>query len=432
MPLPKRPSILILKNRLLILILLIYGLVFAALVARNGELLALAIPPVVYLGMSLLYRTETIRLKVARSLSVNYVSPGEPVDVKLTITNTGPSLAEVRLEDLLPDSLALVEGQAGALASLPSGATVELAYTLSGERGAYRFPGVRVTARDRFGLFVKQETLPAPGRFLILPDVTRLRRVEIRPRQTRVYSGVIPARQGGPGVEFFGVREYQPGDPLRWINSRASARHPRHLFINEFEQERVADVGLILDARRQSDARSPGGSLFEHSVRATATLADTFLNAGNRVGLFIYGRSLDWTYPGYGKVQRERILRALARAEQGGGHVFEKLEHLPTRLFPARSQLVLISPLLTGDSDLLIKLRARGYRLLIISPDPVTFEAKGLDRAGAITQAARLARLERELQLAGLRQEDIRVVDWPVDMPFSQAAHPALGRFQRL
>jgi uncharacterized protein (DUF58 family) len=233
-------------------------------------------------------------------------------------------------------------------------------------------------------------------------------------------------------VEFFGVREYQPGDPLRWVNNRASARHPQTLFINEFEQERVADVGLILDARQQSDARSPEGLLFEHSVRATATLADTFLSVGNRVGLFIYGRSLDWTFPGYGKAQRERILRALARAQQGGGHVFEKLEHLPTRLFPARSQLVLISPLLNEDADLLITLRARGYRLLVISPDPITFERKGLNESPEVELATRFARLERELLLTRLRQADIRVVDWPVDIPFSRAAHTALSRFRRL
>jgi uncharacterized protein (DUF58 family) len=233
-------------------------------------------------------------------------------------------------------------------------------------------------------------------------------------------------------VEFFGVREYQPGDPLRWINGRASARHPRNLYINEFEQERVADVGLILDAREQSDVRTPEGTLFEYSVRATAGLAHTFLNTGNRVGLFIYGRSLDWTFPGYGKRQRERIMRALARARQGGGHVFERLEHLPTRLFPARSQLVLISPLLKEDGELLIKLRARGYRLLVISPDPIAFERKSLTNSPHITLATRLARLERELLLARLRQADIRVVDWPVEIPFPQAAHTALSRLRQV
>lgn len=414
-----------------LLALLIYGLVFAGLGTRTGELLLLAIPPVLYLAAGLVARPDTLHLKATRALSAAYAAPGQPVTVTVTLTNLGHALDEIEIADPLPAGLTITGGHPRLLTGLPAGAAVELSYTLNGRRGLYRFSGIRVTVRDSFGLVSRQTDIPAPGRFVILPQVTRLKRVEIRPRQTRVYSGQIPARQGGPGVEFFGVREYQPGDPLRWINSRASARHPANLYINQFEQERVADVGLILDAREQSDARSSNGSLFEYAVQATATLAHTFLNAGNRVGLFIYGRSLDWTYPGYGKLQQERIMRALARAELGGGHVFEKLEHLPTRLFPARSQLVLVSPLLPGDAELLVKLRARGYRLLVVSPDPVTFERSRLGHTAEVEQAARLARLERRLVLARLRQAGIRVVDWQVGTPFPQAASAALSRFKR-
>jgi uncharacterized protein (DUF58 family) len=412
--------------------LLIYALVFVALITRNGSLLALVIPLVIYLGIAILCQPGRIRLKATRTLSADLVLPEEAITVTLTLTNEGEPLDELFLADLRPSSLTLLDGQASLLTVLPAGATVELSYRLRGPRGYYSFSGVQVVATGRFGLFQAQEVLAAPGEFLVLPEVTRLRRVAIRPRQTRVYSGTIPARQGGPGVEFFGVRDYQPGDPLRWINSRASARHPHTLFINEFEQERVADVGLILDARQQSDAHGPVGSLFEHSIRATAALADVFLTSGNRVGLFIYGRSLDWTYPGYGKVQRLRILQALARAKTGGGHVFEKLEHLPARLFPARSQLVLVSPLLPADARELIALRARGYRLLVISPNPLPFERLGLPDSDSVAVAARLANLERQLLLAKLRQADIRVVDWPVERPFEYAAHAALSRFHHL
>jgi uncharacterized protein (DUF58 family) len=287
---------------------------------------------------------------------------------------------------------------------------------------------VHVTSRDPLGLVSRREIIKVPTQLFILPEVNRLRRVVVRPPRTGIYAGQIPARQGGPGVEFFGVREYQSGDPTRWINERASARHQEQLFVNEFQQERVIDVGLILDARLQSDTSAGKDSLFEYSVQATAALAEAFINGGNRVGLFIYGRSLDWTYPGYGKRQRERIYRALARAELGGGSVFEKLEHLPTQLFPVRSQLVLISPLLPDDAKMLIKLRARGYRLMIISPDPVALEQQGLADSPAVQLALRLARLERDFLLRQLRQARIQVVDWPVSTPFYQIAYQAFSQ----
>jgi uncharacterized protein (DUF58 family) len=274
-----------------------------------------------------------------------------------------------------------------------------------------------------------------------------MRQVAIRPLRTRASSGMVPARQGGPGLAFFGVREYQPGDSLRWINWRATARHPRHIFTDEFEQERVADVGLILDARQRSDVRrdgllqrgpllDPRDSLYEHSVLATASLADAFLRSGDRVALLMYGGGLEWVFPGYGRVQRERILQALARSDRGASEVFETFESLPTRLFPARSQIVLVSPLWSDDLPMLFNMRARGYEVLVVSPDPVAFEigeaAGGADApagrgAPAGDPAVRLARLERGILLRRLRQAGVQVVDWPVDRPLDQAVLASLG-----
>jgi uncharacterized protein (DUF58 family) len=415
-------------SRLLLLSGLIYGLFLLGLATLSGELLALAVPFAIYLGAAIFYGSGEIHLKAVRTLSADRVSQGTPVVVRLSIINEGVGLEEVLVEDPVPRSFELVDGEPLVLPTLPPGVTAELEYTVRANRGHYAFQSVRVTASDRLGLFRRQVALPVSGHLVVLPEVLKLRRVAIRPLRTRAYAGPIPARQGGSGVEFFGVREYQSGDALRWINWRVSARHLHTLFTNEFEQERVADVGLILDARRRSNVRLRGDSLFEYAVRATASLAEVFLNDGNRVGLLVYGRFLGWTFPGYGKTQREQILRALARAETGSSMVFDSLDQLPTRFFPARSQLVLISPLCTDDLPMLIRLRARGYQLLVISPDPVAFEAKALGPRPAVDLAARIARTERLLLLRKLRQAGVRIVDWQVDRPFDQTVHASLGR----
>jgi uncharacterized protein (DUF58 family) len=406
----------------------IYGLVLLGFATLRGPLLALAIPFVIYLGAGLFCRPDTVRLTGNRTLSAERVPYGATVTVKLSITNEGPSLENLLLEDVIPPGLRVTDGASRTIVALRSGDTLELEYTLSGQRGFYRLADVRATASDHLGLFKKWSELEAPGHFFVLPQVHRLSQVAIRPRRTRVYAGLIPARRGGPGVEFFGVREYQPGDSLRWINHRASGRYEQTLFVNEFEQERAVDVGLILDIRQVTNLYAGNHSLLEYSVQATATLADTFLNRGNRVGLFVYGGFIDWTFPGYGKIQRERILQALARARLQKSQVFEKLSYLPTRLFPIRSQLVLISPLQPTDLEDLISLRARGYQLLIITPDPIAFESKILGHRPHITLAARIARLERAHLFHQLRQAGVRIFEWQADTPFHQVAHYALSR----
>jgi uncharacterized protein (DUF58 family) len=407
----------------------LYGLILLGLVILKGEMLVLAIPLVIYMGAALLWGPPRPQLQVSRSLSANRAFEGNGVIVSLSVTNEGKGLEDVLMADVVPPGLELVDGEPEVLTSLAAGETLELAYTVKGRRGLFLFRDVQVTASDYLSLIRRPVTLAsAPAQLLVMPEVARLRRVAIRPLRTRATAGPVPARQGGSGVEFFGVREYQPSDPLRWINWRASARHPRALFTNEFERERIADVGLILDARRRSDVASNGKSLFESAIRATASLADAFLNDGNRVGLLVYGGFLSWTFPGYGRVQRVQILDALARAETGESMVFDSLDYLPTRLFPAKSQIVLISSLCPDDWGYLVRLRARGYQLLVISPDPVTFEAGKTRSDQAWELAARIARLERMLLLRRLRQAGIQVVDWQVDRPFDQVIHGAIGR----
>ncbi|MBN1148040.1 MAG: DUF58 domain-containing protein [Anaerolineales bacterium] len=415
-------------NRIVLIGGIIYLLILAGLATLNGGLLILALPLLLYLSAGLLFAPQELNLHIERSIDPQRAATNTPIKVKLSITNMGSRLEEVWLEDLPPKELERLEGETSLITELPGGAKVELEYTLLGKRGIFRFSELRATAHDRLGITHRRRVFPTTGQIFVLPDTPRLRRVAIRPRQTRVYSGSIPARQGGSGIEFFGVRSYQMGDSMRHINWHVSARHQGELFSNEFEQERAADVWLILDARSRSNIPAAGESLFEHSIMAAASLAQALLTQSNRVGLLVYGGFLDWTYPGYGKIQNEYILRALARARTGESMVFDKLENLPTRVFPLSSQLILVSPLQYEDFSILIRLRARGYQVIVISPDPIGYEANELSKYPSGALAVRLARLERELLLRQLQQAGVHIFSWNVEIPFDQAMYLPLGR----
>jgi uncharacterized protein (DUF58 family) len=410
-------------NRPLLLGILVYSLAIVGLISLTGGILALIIPLLVFLGAGLFYGPEDPQLNISRHLSADRAEPGNPVEVTLSITNEGPDLEWIHIVDAPPQTLDVIEGDTEVVTPLGRGETIELRYTLSGRRGRYDFGKVSINVSDLFGLIGRKKQLGVSGLFelFIYPDVLRIGRIAIRPRQTKAYAGYIPTRIGGSGVGFFGVRHYQPGDELRHINWRANARHQDTFFTNEFEQERVAEVGIILDARQRTNVQIEEHSLFEHAIQAAASLADSFLVDGNRVALLRYGDLLDWTIPGYGKRQRERILQSLARAQLGDSLIFDRLEHLPTRLFPPKSQIVMISPLASDDAELLPRLRARGYQVLIISPDPVAFEMGFLERNELVEAAARIARLERELLFRKLRQAGIQVFNWQVDIPLDRA-----------
>ena len=414
-------------SRIALLGALIYLIILSGIGTLNGALLGLALPLILYLLAGLWRAPEELKLTAERTLSIERTVPGETITINLKVTNQGERLDQVLLYDQLPKFLEVIEGSASRFVNLPAGASVEWSYTMRGRRGFHAFSEVNVLAEDKLGLIQKRAALPTRGQVLILPSIASVKRIVIRPRQTRVYSGVIPANEGGAGIEFFGLREYQMGDSPQRINWNASARHQGTIFTNEFQQERVADVGIILDGRRKVNEFGGERSIFEHSVLASVAVSSALLAEGNHVGLLVYGRRIKWTTPGYGKRQRERIMQDLALAETGAIQNFDSLI-IPRRILPANSQIILISPLLASDVPLLVSLRLSGYQVMVISPDPVTFEARGLGDRDSVKLAARIARIEREIILRRLRHASIQVINWNTALPFEQAARATMSR----
>jgi len=414
-------------SRSLLLGIITYSLLVAGMATVRGELIALALPFVVYMLTGYLFTPDKIKLEASRHLSTERASPNADVLVTLTITNRGSHLEEVLIEDVIPQNLELRLSHSRHLIRLPKNGTYTFSYTVTGPRGGYGFETVKAKVNESLAVTSKEVQLEAKGQLFIFPPVTRLRHVAIRPRRTRVYAGSIPARAGGSGTEFFGVRNYQPGDPPRSINWRASARDLDTLYSNEFQQERVADVGIVLDGRLGTNAFAGEHSLFEYSVQAAAALADALLSQGNRVGLLVYASYLRWTFPGYGKMQRERILHSLAHATPGGSEVFSDFGHLPTRLFPPESQIVLVSPLTEDDLMPLVQLRAQGYQVLVVSPDSVKFELSYLQRSKNVDIASRVITMERKLLFQKVQRAGIQVLEWDVKDPFDQVVKRKLS-----
>jgi uncharacterized protein (DUF58 family) len=431
-------------NRFWFLGLVIYILVFVGLWTLQGGLLLLAIPILTYLGLALYFSPGSLDLIVTRTISTDNIPENRPVTIKVTVVNHGNALEEVLLEDLVSDRLTLVDGKTRKRLAVPAGGMVEIEYTVSGPRGKYRFEGIRATATDLFGIFQRQRFFPAPASVLVFPNMTQLRQIHIRPRQTRGFAGPILARRGGSGVDFYGVREYQIGDSPRRINWRISSRHEQEFYSNEFEQEAIADVGLILDSRKQTNLVRDDATLFEYSVLAAASIADAVLQEGHRVSLLVYGFGMERVYPGYGKIQKKRIMRSLAQAEPGDNYALESLVYLPTRLFSARSQIILVSPLSNDDLHPLLRLRAQGYEVMVVSPDPLDYGGRlraqrlGIqttrgDQSAPSDKSAdfnslvlRLAQIERALLFGNLRRAGIQIVEWKVDQSLSKALHAVI------
>jgi uncharacterized protein (DUF58 family) len=424
------------KPQAWLITLISFGLLLTALITRNGDLALMALPFVVLIAAAILKMpTDTaIRLSATRSLDTARSREGTMVEVCVTVRNEGTEMVSLRLADPRQPGMKIKVSDLRQRVVLDRGKEFKFEYAFEAARGDFKWRALRVVTVDPFELFESEQVLPAAAAIQVQPRVDPWRRFPLRPDNTLHAPGSIPAHRGGSGTDFWGVREYRPGDSLRHLDWRLIARHPRQLFTKEFEQEESADIGIILDARQRSDIRVGDESLFDHAVQATASLADLLLAQGHRVSLLVFGDQMRAVFPGYGKAQRYRILRALAGVRPDTETARPSLDFVPLRQFSSRALIVVISPLSPGDESLFPRLRARGNQTCLISPDPIDFVQPSciLDPAGQL--ALRAARVERHLRLRTICQLHVRVVDWQVHQALSpllwQAFRPIRGEWR--
>jgi uncharacterized protein (DUF58 family) len=145
-------------------------------------------------------------------------------------------------------------------------------------RGPVRASVWVLEAGDLLGLFRKRRRSSGGEIALVLPLFTSL---HARP-QTREVEASLAAPRSGAGTELFGVREYRPGDPLRRIHWRSSARHGE-LIVREYEPPGVQALGIFCDPEPSSQEAA------DQIARLAASEAWDCIRAGGRVVLWSPG-----------------------------------------------------------------------------------------------------------------------------------------------
>jgi uncharacterized protein (DUF58 family) len=417
------------NSKFLTLFGVISGLLLVALLTRNADVAWMALPFLAYLAVGLLRAPaiETLHLKAARSVEESIQAGERRIAVTVKVHNQGQAIDQLCLLDGQQTGMRNLVGYAQQRCAVQPGEETSFTYSFQANRGQFAWESVHAVASDPLGLIETHLNVPAEAVIQVQPELVKFRSLPVRPQRTLHTAGAIPARLGGSGTDFWGIREYQPGDPLRRLDWHHVARHPGRRYTREFEQEEIAEIGLILDARQKTDMRFKDDSLFEHSTRAAASLAEVFLRQGNRVSLLVYGDPMVSVYPGYGKAQLNRIMKTLTRirTEVDGSQV--SLQFLPVHMFSNRSIILIISPLVAGDWQLFPRLRAYEYQVVLVSPDPVDFAWQTLPKDLPSRLSIQLSQVERRLEIKKISRLWIPVIDWQVSQPLLPLVHSALN-----
>ncbi len=361
---------------------------------------------------------EGVELKGRREVESHSVNEDSSVNVRLLVRNTGKG-SMVYVKESIPEGVE-IEGETSALRYLGRGQTLELEYTMYFPlKGVYRLGTVEVRAFDPFIFWLRSFIIELRDSIEVSVGTEDLRKIKIEPTKTKKWLGNINSRKIGIGTEFYSIREYMPGDSMRRINWKASARKGE-LLVNEYEGENSGDAIIVLDANEESLTGTERSNTFKAGVRAALSISASMLRQRNRVGLVVLGDYLTWLYPEFGKRQLYRMMEALSMIKKGGKWEFDELFWIVTRLFPSNSFIVLISTLQSPQiPETVMKIRSRGYDVMIISPSPVAIEKRlaRLDREGEL--ALSILSIERNNVMDMLR-EKVTVLEWDPAQPLAE------------
>lgn len=256
-------------------------------------------PELVYVGallvMILVVSLLTVRLargseSVARTFTPDAPHAGDRLEVHLELTARRALPQSVgRWVDTVP---AAFEGQSGGvLPAMPAAvgsdrSRARLSYPLRAERrGVHEIGPLRIVSIDPFGLVRRARTIRGTTTITVAPRVADLAALTDPPGEA---AGSMHSTTNdlGQGTDNLVPRAYLPGDSMRRIHWRASARRDT-LMVRQEEKETTPEASVVLDlaaARWPAAAATPGADPgFEAAVSAAASVTARLLQEGYRV-----------------------------------------------------------------------------------------------------------------------------------------------------
>jgi uncharacterized protein (DUF58 family) len=353
---------------------------------------------------------------------------GETATVTLTIANPGQRTLNALVRDAWPPSAGATPRRAAI--KIPGNGqatlTTQLTPTRRGDRMA---ASVTVRSLGPLGLAARQATRKVPWTVRALPPFRSRRHLPEKLARLRELDGMHRSLIRGQGSEFDSLREYVPGDDVRSIDWRGTARR-QDVLVRTWRPERDRRILIVLDTGRTSAGRVGDAPRLDTAMDAALLLTALAARAGDRVDLLAMDRRIRARVLA---APRTDVLRAFTSAmapleaelieSDSGAMAGAILAHarrrclvvLLTDLNPAALAEGLLPrvPLLASRHTLVLGAVADA-RLDELAAGRARHGKQG---AGAVysAAAAERARAERARVAAILRRQGVTVVDAPPD-----------------
>jgi uncharacterized protein (DUF58 family) len=215
------------------------------------------------------------------------------------------------------------------------------------KRGEVAFERLRVSTTFPFGIIRKSITVPQSQHTLIYPMLYELKRGVLDALTPAGLMGLKVTQHPGSGDDYFGVREFKPGDSMRHISWKRTA-HADELITIERTSPSPAKMRVILDLtvptealRVEANSAISARDLEERAISLAASIMHAADLQGFEVGLTVQGVNVPPIAVRRNRWHLRKIMAALAGIGLDGPRSAAKAQPIRDA---ERAALVVIAP----------------------------------------------------------------------------------------
>jgi len=198
----------------------------------------------------------------------------------------------------------IIEGEPLGFANLEPDRDNRIELTLTPKRrGRLELNNVTLIEPDPFGIRYRLHRKKLPASLTILPKAYHIPKFSFPGLLANQRSDQTARRSRGKTDEFFGLREYHPGDPLRHIHWRSAAKEGK-LVVREYVDDTSASVAIFVD----SCVTSERFDLFESAISAAASIQRRLQRADGELDRLLIGSKV---FPGVYGARGAELAKAL-------------------------------------------------------------------------------------------------------------------------
>lgn len=248
---------------------------------------------------------------IASRVAPKRLSNGDENTIQILIESRYPFSVVLEIIDEIPHQFQVRNFEMKT--SLEAQGKKSLNYELTPtERGEYQFGSINLFATSFLGLISRRTKIIQPEKVPVYPSFIQMRKFEMYAISNRLTDiGVKKIRRLGHTMEFDQIREYVPGNDIRSINWKATARS-QQLMVNQYQDERSQQVVNVIDMGRVMKMPFDGLSLLDYAINTSLVISNIALLKEDKAGLLTFtNKELTVVKPEKRRIHIQRIQETL-------------------------------------------------------------------------------------------------------------------------